>query len=72
MSTGSAEDTAALENQFLARIRDKGGRAGNVTLKRELGWDDDPVLDYSGPGCRLRNLGTFNIGPPALSPTQSI
>lgn len=30
-----------LENQLLAIVRENGGTAGNVSLLRELGWDDD-------------------------------
>ncbi|WP_276957035.1 hypothetical protein [Allomeiothermus silvanus] len=34
-------DLAALEAEFLRKVREKGGHAGNVTLQRELGWSKD-------------------------------
>jgi hypothetical protein len=45
--TGQVPDIAAREALLIAKIQEKGGLAGNVTLQRELDWDDDlywPIL----------------------------
>jgi len=56
---GQAPDIAAREAQLLAKIREKGGHAGNVTLQKELNWDDDlywPIRD------RLVDSGQLQLG----------
>lgn len=52
-------DTAAGEALLIAKLREKGGSAGNVTLQRELDWDDDrywPIRD------RLVDAGQLELG----------
>jgi hypothetical protein len=60
MSQGSGPgDIAEREAQLIEKIRLKGGHAGNVTLQRELGWNDDqywPIRD------RLVDSGKLELG----------
>lgn len=61
MPDGTTSDSSIVdfENQLLAKVREKGGHAGNVFLQRQLGWDDDrywPIRD------RLVDLGKLELG----------
>ncbi len=54
-----ASDLSDKEAELLGKIREKGGHAGNVTLQRELGWNDDqywPIRD------RLIDSGQLQLG----------
>ena len=56
---GHPDDVAAREAQLLEKIREKGGHAGNVTIQKELNWDDDlywPIRD------RLVDSGLLQLG----------
>jgi hypothetical protein len=57
--TGQLSDVVARERQLLAKLREKGGHAGNVTLQKELNWNDDfywPIRD------RLVDAGQLQLG----------
>jgi hypothetical protein len=45
------EDTHRLEAQLIAKIRQKDGHAGNVALRRELGWEDNRYWAIRDSGC---------------------
>jgi len=53
------EDTQRLEAQLIEKIREKGGHAGNVALRRELGWDDDQYWTIRD---RLVDAGQLQLG----------
>jgi hypothetical protein len=50
---------AALEEQLLSKVRERGGHAGNVTLLRELRWQDD---QYWSIRDRLLDSGHLQLG----------
>jgi hypothetical protein len=52
-------DVVQHEAALLAKVRDKGGHAGNVTLQRELGWGDDI---YWSVRDRLVDAGQLELG----------
>jgi hypothetical protein len=55
----SEEQIKSLADQLLAKLQEKGGVAGNVSLVRELSWDEDtywPIRD------RLVDAGQLQLG----------
>ena len=56
---GQEEDTQRLEAQLIAKIREKEGHAGNVALRRELGWDDNLYWTIRD---RLVDAGQLRLG----------
>ncbi len=55
----ATHDVSEREEQLIAKIREKGGHAGNVTLQRELGWEEEtywPIRD------RLVDSGKLELG----------
>ena len=52
-------DVSEKQERLIAKIKEKGGHAGNVTLQRELGWAEDsywPIRD------RLVDAGLLELG----------
>jgi hypothetical protein len=52
-------DVSEKQAQLIAKIKEKGGHAGNVTLQRELGWEEEvywPIRD------RLVDSGLLELG----------
>jgi hypothetical protein len=52
-------DVSEKQTQLIEKIREKGGHAGNVTLQRELGWEEEtywPIRD------RLVDSGLLELG----------
>jgi hypothetical protein len=52
-------DVSEKQERLIAKIKEKGGHAGNVTLQRELGWSEDsywPIRD------RLVDAGLLELG----------
>ncbi len=52
-------DVSEKQDQLIAKIKEIGGHAGNVTLQRELGWEEDaywPIRD------RLVDSGLLELG----------
>ena len=52
-------DVSEKQERLIAKIKEKGGHAGNVTLQRELGWPEDsywPIRD------RLVDAGLLELG----------
>src|ERR1019366_7541242 len=35
------DDVLGKQEQLIAKVKEKGGHAGNVTLQRELGWEEE-------------------------------
>ncbi len=57
---GKSEDQIkALEGQLLRKLNEKGGVAGNVSLVRELAWDDDTYWPIRN---RLVDAGQLQLG----------
>ncbi len=54
-----AIDLSAKEDELLAKIRERGGHAGNVTLQKELGWNTD---QYWAIRDRLIDSGHLQLG----------
>lgn len=55
----SEDEIRELETQLLEKLRKKGGAAGNVTLVRELGWEDDLYWSVRN---RLVDAGHLELG----------
>ncbi|MGA8599370.1 MAG: hypothetical protein WB676_32015 [Bryobacteraceae bacterium] len=52
-------DVSEKQAQLIEKIKEKGGHAGNVTLQRELGWEEEtywPIRD------RLVDSGLLELG----------
>ncbi|MBU6464407.1 MAG: hypothetical protein KGK01_04055 [Bradyrhizobium sp.] len=67
-------DTDALEALLIAKVREKGGQVGNVTLQRELGWNDErywPIRDRLVDGGHLE-LGRGKGGSVRLVPQTTL
>src|SRR5208283_297307 len=55
----TSEDISRKQAELIAKIREHGGHAGNVTLQRELGWSEEvfwPIRD------RLVDSGLLELG----------
>ena len=55
----SNKDASDKQAQLIAKIKENGGHAGNVSLQRELGWDEEtywPIRD------RLVDAGLLELG----------
>jgi hypothetical protein len=77
--TPALDDVTAKEEQFLSKLRNKGGHAGNPILRRELGWDENTYWTVRD---RLLDKGKLEVGrgrggsvhlvdqPEAASPTE--
>ena len=53
------DDVLGKQEQLIAKVKEKGGHAGNVTLQRELGWEEEtywPIRD------RLVDSGLLELG----------
>lgn len=55
----SPADVRAREDELLAKLREQGGHAGNVTLQRELRWDADTYWNVRD---RLVDAGRLELG----------
>ena len=55
----SDEEIKSLESQLLSKVDEKGGISGNVSLERELGWDDDTYWSVRN---RLVDAGQLQLG----------